>query len=179
LKGFALPRTQAPAVALHRADLQRALRQAFPAQLFHLGKTFESFQLLSHEEQNEQVAARFADGSSVNCDLLIGSDGLHSRVREQLLQDGQPVYRGYTVWRGITPRTPAALPTQTAIEVYGRGQRFGIGPVGLGRTGWWATANEGEHATGETSSERRAKLLDLFAGWYAPILEHPAKSCLR
>jgi 2-polyprenyl-6-methoxyphenol hydroxylase-like FAD-dependent oxidoreductase len=180
LKEFALPRTDAPAVALHRADLQNALRGAFPAHLFHLGKTFESFELLP---KGEGVVARFADGSSVTCELLIGADGLHSRVREQILRDGQPVYRGYTVWRGITPQTPAALPPLMAIEVYGRGQRFGIGPVGLGRTGWWATANEDEHAKAETAAERQAKLLDLFAGWYAPIREliegTPATTILR
>lgn len=179
LKHFKLPQTPAPAVALHRADLQHVLQRAIPGQLLHLGSHFEGFEQFPQEKR---IAARFADGSLVECELLIGADGLHSRTREQLLGDGQPVYRGYTVWRGITERTPDALPPLTAMELYGRGQRFGIGPVGAGRTGWWATVNEDERAA-DTMAERQRKLLDHFADWYAPVREliegTPARAILR
>ena len=98
-------------------------------------------------EEGEEVRARFEDGTEVGCDVLVGADGLHSRVRARLLEDGEPIYRGYTVWRGVARLEHAALQTGTASEIYGRGQRFGVGPVGLGRTGWWATANEPLAAT--------------------------------
>jgi 2-polyprenyl-6-methoxyphenol hydroxylase-like FAD-dependent oxidoreductase len=165
LSHFQLPDTGAPAVALHRADLQHALVHALPEQLVHLDKTF-----LSYQPEQDRIRADFMDGTAIACDVLIGADGLHSRTRAQALKDGAPVYRGYTVWRGITANTPASLTPSMAIEVYGRGQRFGIGPVGLGRTGWWATANEFETAE-ESPHIRQQKLLDLFAGWYAPIIE--------
>jgi 2-polyprenyl-6-methoxyphenol hydroxylase-like FAD-dependent oxidoreductase len=165
LSHFKLPDTDAPAVALHRADLQNALLHALPAQLVHLGKTF-----LSYQTEPDGIRADFMDGTSITCQVLIGADGIHSKTRAQALKDGAPVYRGYTVWRGINHSTPASLLPSAAIEVYGRGQRFGIGPVGLGRTGWWATANEPE--TAEDSPDiRQQKLLDLFEGWYAPIIE--------
>jgi 2-polyprenyl-6-methoxyphenol hydroxylase-like FAD-dependent oxidoreductase len=178
LRHFNLPKTDAPAIALHRADLQHTLLQALPQKCVHLGKTFESYQRV-----RDQMRADFIDGSYITCDVLIGADGLHSRTRARALKDGQPVYRGYTVWRGITDSTPATLMPSTAIEVYGRGKRFGIGPVGLGRTGWWATANEEEESAFETPSERQRKLLDLFDGWYAPVIEliktTPTLSILR
>lgn len=162
---FAFPETGAPAVALHRADLQTALLRSLPPESVHLGKTFMGF-----EETGNEVRALFDDGSEVACDLLVGADGLHSRVRARLLGDGEPVYRGYTVWRGVARLEHAALPAGTASEIYGRGQRFGVGPVGLGRTGWWATANEPE-AAAESASEHAPKLLRLFEGWCAPVRE--------
>src|ERR1044071_401935 len=162
---FTFPETGAPAVALHRADLQGALLRALPAESVHLGKTFAGF-----DAEGEEVRARFEDGTQVVCDALVGADGLHSRVRAQLLEDGEPVYRGYTVWRGVARLEHAALETGTASEIYGEGQRFGIGPVGLGRTGWGADAHEPEAAT-ESASEHAPKLLRLFEGWCAPVRE--------
>jgi len=160
------PEHDAPAVALHRADLQHILLQAVPEKLIHLGKRFESYR-----QQGSEIQASFADNSTINCNLLIGADGLHSRAREQAFQDGSPLYRGYTLWRGIAANTPAALEPLTAIELFGRGQRFGIGPIGHGRTGWWATKNEPPGAAAEDASEHQSKLLKLFRDWHAPVIE--------
>src|SRR5215207_6507992 len=162
---FTFPETDAPAVALHRADLQGALLRSLPAGSVHLGKTFAGFDV-----EGEEVRARFEDGTGAACDVLVGADGLHSRVRAQLLGDGEPLYRGYTVWRGVARLEHAALPAGTASEIYGAGQRFGVGPVGLGRTGWWATANE-PLAAAESAAEHAPKLLRLFDGWCAPVCE--------
>jgi 2-polyprenyl-6-methoxyphenol hydroxylase-like FAD-dependent oxidoreductase len=174
---FAFPETGAPAVALHRADLQGSLLRALPQGSVHLGKTFAGF-----AEEGGEVRARFEDGTEAACDVLVGADGLHSRVRAQLLRDGEPVYRGYTVWRGVARLEHAALAAGTASEIYGEGRRFGVGPVGLGRTGWWATANEPE-AAAESASEHAPKLSRLFEGWCAPVCElieaTPAETILR
>ncbi|HEX6715507.1 MAG TPA: FAD-dependent monooxygenase [Pyrinomonadaceae bacterium] len=147
---------KSPAVALHRADLQSTLLHALPATSIHLGHT-----LVDQTQQGDKMIVTFANGQTIEADFLIGADGIHSRVRSQFLNDGDPLHRGYTVWRGISPDIPSAIPPGTAIELHGRGKRFGLGPVGLGRLGWWATAN-----TDDTD-----QLTDLFAGWYAPVIE--------
>ena len=163
---FRFPRTGAPAVALRRADLQTALVGALSGGRLRLGKTF-----LKCEEEGNEVRVFFADGGEVVCDLLVGADGLHSRVRAQLLGGcGEPVYRGYNVWRGVARLEHAALQEGTALEVYGRGRRFGVGPLGLGHTGWWATANEPEE-TPEAPAEHAQKLSRLFDGWPSPVPE--------
>jgi 2-polyprenyl-6-methoxyphenol hydroxylase-like FAD-dependent oxidoreductase len=107
------------------------------------------------------VIATFSNGHTVETDFLIGADGIHSRVRARVIDDGDPIDRGYTIWRGICPTTPSAIQPGTAIELHGRGKRFGIGPVGLGRVGWWTTINR--PGTDDLS--------ELFAGWYRPVLE--------
>ncbi|HEX5601689.1 MAG TPA: FAD-dependent monooxygenase [Pyrinomonadaceae bacterium] len=159
--GFLLNRVsiaddKSPALALHRADLQRTLRQALPQSTIHLGHT-----LVAYRQQGDKMIATFANGNSVESDFLIGADGVHSRVRAQFINDGEPLNRGYTIWRGTSPITPAAIPPGVGMELYGRGKRFGIGPVGLGRTGWWAAAN----------ADKTDQVTDLFAGWYAPVME--------
>jgi len=145
-----------PAVALHRSDLQNTLLHALPELSIHLGHT-----LVEQQQRGEKMIATFANGHAVEADFLIGADGIHSRMRSQFINDGDPIYRRYTIWRGTSPRTPAAIPPGTGIELYGRGKRFGIGPVGGGRTGWWASGN----------TDLGDKLHDLFAGWYAPVVE--------
>ena len=169
--------TNAPAVALHRAELLSVLLGALPANSIHLGRVF-----LGWHQERDVVSARFADGSSIECDLLIGADGLHSRVRTQLLDDGPPSPRSYTSWRGIADSSPVGTVPGTAVEIYGRGKRFGIGPVGQGRIGWWATVNDlvgekkrrrdGAGATVvEASHGSPRELLRLFEGWCEPVLE--------
>ena len=144
------------AVALHRADLQATLLHSLPEESIHLDHSF-----VSYKQQGDKMIATFANGDSVAADFLIGADGIHSDVRAQLIGDGEPVDRGYTVWRGISPTIPSLIPPATAVEIHGCGKRFGIGPVGLKRIGWWAAANAAD--TDDLSS--------LFAGWYRPVLE--------
>jgi 2-polyprenyl-6-methoxyphenol hydroxylase-like FAD-dependent oxidoreductase len=180
-----LPKTDAPAVALHRADLQQILLHALPQDSIHLGHVFASW-----EELPDRMVAHLRDRASFECDVLIGADGLHSHARAQLLNDGPPIDRGYLTWRGVMPYTPQSLTPATAIEIHGHGQRFGIGPVGLGRVGWWATANKtvdctlgqqinGAHISSDAQqfiqtqdgSTIRSELLRLFDGWCEPVLE--------
>jgi 2-polyprenyl-6-methoxyphenol hydroxylase-like FAD-dependent oxidoreductase len=156
------------AVALHRADLQSTLLHSLPEDSIHLDHAF-----LSYKQQGDKLIATFANGNSVAADFLIGADGIHSDVRLQFINDGEPVYRGYTVWRGISPIVPNSIPPATAIELHGCGKRFGLGPVGTGRLGWWATANTAEHDD----------LPSIFEGWYQPVVElieaTPKKSILK
>jgi len=145
-----------PSVALHRADLQHVLLQALPFSSIHLGHT-----LVNYQPRSDRIVATFSKGQTIDAEFLIAADGVHSRVRAQFINDGDPIERGYTIWRGISPATPSAIPPGTALELYGRGKRFGIGPIGLGRTGWWATVN----------NSNTNDLSKLFAGWYPPVLE--------
>lgn len=125
-RGFLINRVSIPkSVALHRADLQSTLLHALPANWIKLNHS-----LVNYDQRNHSVVARFTNGEEIEADFLIGADGVHSDVRSQLLGDGPPSYRGYTVWRGIASVAPDSNAANTAIEMHGRGQRFGIGPVG-------------------------------------------------
>ena len=153
------------AVALHRADLQSVLLHAVQTTDIHLNHS-----LLSYDQHNDKVIAQFTNGHSTEADFLIGADGIHSDVRAQLLKDDQPIYRGYTVWRGISSATPDPLPPAAAIEIHGRGRRFGIGPVGGARIGWWASSNSTTQHHPPTE-DAQDELLHLFKDWYRPAVQ--------
>ena len=87
------------------------LRRAFPAARYHGGK-----ELVVVEEREGSVAARFADGSVVEGDLLIGADGLRSTVRAQFLPAATPVYVGYAAWRALVPEH--AIPPDLHAQVF-------------------------------------------------------------
>ena len=192
LNRFRLPQTDEPAVALHRADLQRLLEEALPPDSLRLGHVFERF-----EEHSAGMVAHFTDGTTTACDVLIGADGLHSRTRTQLLADGEPSDSGYIAWRGIAPYAPKSLPPSSAIEIHGQGQRFGIGPLGFGKVGWWCSVNKSRetlalnngravapHADSpEVHPTAREHLAQLFNGWCEPVVEliqmTPAASLIR
>ena len=83
--------------------------------------------------------AFLADGSSVEGDLLIGADGLHSVIRAQLFGPREPRYAGYVAWRAITEFEHGRLTPGISL---GRGSQFGQVPLKeINRVYWFATRN--------------------------------------
>jgi 2-polyprenyl-6-methoxyphenol hydroxylase-like FAD-dependent oxidoreductase len=153
----------APSVLIHRAALHSALAQALPAGAVTTGATAQDF-----VDEGDRVRVSFAGPGEVQGAALVGADGLRSAVRRRLLDDGEPVYRGYPVWRGVVEDAGGFPGTDELTESLGAGLRFGIVPIGGGRVAWWATANEAE-GSDDGAEGPRAKLLRLFRGWHAPI----------
>jgi 2-polyprenyl-6-methoxyphenol hydroxylase-like FAD-dependent oxidoreductase len=83
-------------IAMSWDRLYRMLREVFPDDHYHAGRTIEGF-----DQSPDGVAVYLADGSIERADWLIGADGLRSTVRRQLLPDLEPVYAGYAAWRGL------------------------------------------------------------------------------
>jgi salicylate hydroxylase len=91
----------APYTQMHRADLHDILAaraRAFDPEVVRLNRRVTSF-----AEHADSVELHFEDGASARGDLLIGADGLKSRVRGQLVGDGQAVYAGDVAWRIVVP----------------------------------------------------------------------------
>ena len=122
----------APFVCIHRATLQAVLLEAAGREGVHTGCECVGFE--------EGPVLRLRDGRRIEGAVIVGADGLHSRIREQLLGDGEPLYAGYMAWRAATPENFVPRPTTTS-ETWGRGHRFGIVPLDHGRVYWYATAN--------------------------------------
>lgn len=101
----------APFLVIHRGDLQKVLRQRAektPDIEFRLGH-----ELVDLRETESNVAGIFETASGgmerITADLLIGADGLWSRVRplSGLPQPSSP--QGKTAWRGLIPREAAPI----------------------------------------------------------------------
>lgn len=151
-----------PTVVIHRAEFLAALRDQVQPDTICLDKQFVGF-----EQDEVGVTACFADGERIRGSVLIGADGIHSRVRQQLFpQHSQPYYVGYTAWRGVATGVHSSL----MGELWGCGMRFGIVPLTQGRVYWFATRNTPENAA-EHPQGRQKELLELFQGWHPSVIE--------
>jgi 2-polyprenyl-6-methoxyphenol hydroxylase-like FAD-dependent oxidoreductase len=156
-------RMSMPSLCIHRADLLALLVSLVPSDCVHLGKRFE----MMHESA-DCVTVRFEDGSEAVGDVLVGADGLFSKVRTALFGRRQPTYRGCHAWRGLAD-AELDLGT-TVIEFWGAGRRFGVEPLGPGRVFWYATENAPEGTIGDRQSWK-PRLGRLFADWDERVLD--------
>ncbi len=103
-------------------------------------------------------------------DAVIGADGIRSRVRSELFGHSDPIYRGYTVWRGVVRYDGGAILPGANSETWGAGKRFGILNVGEGKFTWYATVNvPPDHLDGPGG--RKRELQEAFLGWHEPIAD--------
>jgi salicylate hydroxylase len=93
----------APYYHFHRADLANLLAAALPSDRLHVGH-----KLVDLEQKGERVIARFENGASAESDLLIGADGIHSRVRDVVFGPEKARFTGCVAWRGLVPAEKVA-----------------------------------------------------------------------
>jgi 6-hydroxynicotinate 3-monooxygenase len=86
----------APYLLGHRADLHAALLSRVPTAAIVLDK-----RLTDLGQSETGVTMKFADGTSAAADILIATDGLHSRVREILFGPEQPRFSGNVAYRAV------------------------------------------------------------------------------
>ena len=130
----ALVRYGAPYATVHRADLQALLLQAVQAcgsAQLQLGQAITGF-----EQDAARACLHHADGRQTQGGLLVGADGLSSRVRQQLLGDGPPRPTRHLAYRALLPQAalPAALRCQDLVVWLGVGLHVVQYPV---RGGDW------------------------------------------
>jgi 2-polyprenyl-6-methoxyphenol hydroxylase-like FAD-dependent oxidoreductase len=112
------------------------------------------------------VRARLANGATIDADLLVGADGLHSAIRRAMRGPETPRYSGYTSWRALADDVDLADPDRFT-ESWGAGERFGIVPLRDRAVYWFAVADApaGERGRGDV----KAALQQRFGGWHDPI----------
>jgi 2-polyprenyl-6-methoxyphenol hydroxylase-like FAD-dependent oxidoreductase len=156
------PKSDYPVICIHRANLHKILLTDINAHL-HINSGVKKLINLD----NGQVEILLKNGKSSVFDAVIGADGIHSIVRKHIINDGDPIFRGYNIWRGVVKTN---FDIGYASETYGKGKRVGIVPIKDGVYGWWATYNEGFLKDDEPEGTKQ-KLKRLFGNWHYPIPE--------
>ena len=125
------------------------------------------------EQDADGVTLDLADGTRARGDALIGADGIHSRVRQELFGPDDPAFSGLIAWRGVIPM--AALPPHLARPVgtnwVGPGRHVVHYPLRRGelmnfvgiveRADWQVESWTAQGTTAELAAD--------FAGWHADV----------
>jgi salicylate hydroxylase len=91
-----------PYFMLHRADLLDVLATAVRKEkpdAIHLNA-----RCVDYRQDSDGVSLTLQDGTVIRGDVLIGADGIHSKVRETLFGTDQPRFTGTIAWRGLIRR---------------------------------------------------------------------------
>lgn len=159
-------RAGTPSVTISRGALQGALaaaarRAGVP---FRYGK-----RLVDYQSAGDSVTVHFADGGEVRTDLLVGADGIHSRVRQLMSPEAPaPSYTGLLNFGGIVGNSGLAPTPDTMRMIWGQRAFFGYTVRPSGEAWWFANiGRQHEPARGVMAEmpaeDWRGTLVELFA----------------
>jgi 2-polyprenyl-6-methoxyphenol hydroxylase-like FAD-dependent oxidoreductase len=151
--------------AIMRPVLADILAKATRAAGVHvrLGCTFSQI-----EQRDDQVDVTFTDGAFGRYDLVVGADGLYSKVREAVFPDApKPRYSGQGVWRAVVPR-PADIVCATMW--LGQKVKAGVNPVSQEQMYLFVTEDRPANEHIDPAAWPRL-LSDLLAPFGVPLLQ--------
>ena len=104
----------APYLGIHRAEFQRVLAGACPPGMIRLGHEVSSV-----IDQGDHVEIALANGDTATASVVVGADGVHSRLRSFVEPAARPVYTGTSGFRGLVPTADLpSLPDPRAIQFW-------------------------------------------------------------
>jgi 2-polyprenyl-6-methoxyphenol hydroxylase-like FAD-dependent oxidoreductase len=162
---------------VHRADLLDVLAAALPPDIARLGKRCVSAESGPGSAGTGPAVARFADGTEVEADVIIGADGIHSAVRTALFGPDAPRFTGKICYRSVIPaaKVRASALTDVAAD---NGQWLGPhGTIVLYPLRGEELVNVVNHYDDDSYRHEswvtecsRDEVLQRYAGWHESLL---------
>ncbi len=160
-----------PQFSIHRGELQMILfegaKRMLGADRIHFGQRLAGF-----AQQGTKVQVQFGT-RTVEADLLIGADGIHSAVRAQFYpKEGPPKWQGILMWRGVTVGKPY-LGGASMVQAGHHTQKFVCYPIsrahaerGEALINWICDLYQGPHAAPPREDWNKPGRLDDFLPRY-------------
>lgn len=120
-------------LAIRRTDMVDLMHTQLESSALQLNSTLREFRA-----ERAGVTAVFTDGREVSGPVLVGADGLQSRVRAHLHGLAPARHPGYAHWSGIA-ESDCGTPVHTFRVMHGNAARFAFFQLGDGRVCWWCT----------------------------------------
>ncbi|MBM3407534.1 MAG: monooxygenase [Betaproteobacteria bacterium] len=160
-----------PYFTVYRPDLLEVLASAVRAlkpDAIHLGQKIADF-----EQDGHSVELLLESGERVTGAVLVGADGVHSRVRQGLFGADRAQFSGVVAWRAVVPmeRLPAHMARMVGSNWVGPGGHIVHYPLRSGRLMNFVGALERTDWQVESWSHRGScdELAQDFDGWHKDI----------
>ena len=179
-----------PQFSIHRGRLQSVIHQAVVERLGE-GAIRTGSRLGAFTQDEGGVNAYFFDRSGAHVhtargDILIGADGIHSKVRQTLFpEEGPPCWNGHMLWRGAAD-WPVFLTGRSMIIAGGLNAKAVIYPIAEGSspasrlTNWAVMVRIGDGAAppprreGWSNPGRREELMPYATSFSIPQVDFTA-----
>lgn len=150
---------------ISRMTLQQILARAVGSEIIE-----NSSNVVDYKDDGKKVAVILGDGREYEGDLLVGADGIWSKVRRKLFGLKEATYSDYTCYTGIAEFVPPDIENVGYRVFLGYKQYFVSSDVGGGRMQWYAFHNE-PAGNDDPPSCRKKRLLELFGSWCEEVVD--------
>ncbi|XP_058186663.1 zeaxanthin epoxidase, chloroplastic isoform X2 [Rhododendron vialii] len=150
---------------ISRMTLQQILAQAVGEDII-----MNDSNVVNFEDHGDKVTVTLENGQQYDGDLLVGADGIWSKVRKNLFGPKEATYSGYTCYTGIADFVPADIGSVGYRVFLGHKQYFVSSDVGGGKMQWYAFHNEAPGGV-DAPNGKRERLLKIFEGWCDNVID--------
>lgn len=121
LGGESVERYGYPYFTIYRADLHKVLSEA--VMRIDSNAIELNAKVVRLEQDDNGVTVTLANGKTHRADILVGADGVHSKVRSSLFGEDKATFSGSLAWRGVIPaeRLPEHLRAPYGVNWVGPG----------------------------------------------------------
>jgi 2-polyprenyl-6-methoxyphenol hydroxylase-like FAD-dependent oxidoreductase len=152
-------------VSIRRSRLHEVLASRLDPKTIHLGR-----RCIGYVDHDVRIGLQFDDGSIAEADLVIGADGVHSAVRQQMRPDIRTRYAGQTCFLGLAALQLSEADRGMCRETWGAGIRFGYSAVAEDIVYWFAPVNSNRRHRDDPASALQ-KLKSELSDFPRPIPE--------
>jgi salicylate hydroxylase len=116
-------------LGMYRPDLVAELAAGLPRGVLHTGHRCVAF-----NQDDRYAVVTFDNGVSVEADVVIAADGIHSTLQRYVVEPRPPVFSGVVAYRGVMPaaRVPGWPWPNALVNWVGQGKHFLVFPVRAG-----------------------------------------------
>ncbi|GKU92856.1 hypothetical protein SLEP1_g6526 [Rubroshorea leprosula] len=131
---------------------------------------FNKSYVVGFEDHGHKVTVMLENGKQYEGDLLVGADGIQSKVRQSLFGPQEAVYLGYTCYSGIADFVPADIESVGFRVLLGHKQYFVSSDVVAGKMQWYAFHKEPPGGV-DSPHGKKERLLKIFEGWCDYVID--------
>lgn len=121
-------------------------------------------------QDSDKVTVILEDGQHYDGDVLVGADGIWSKVRSKLFGQEEAKYSDYTCYSGLANFVPPYIDTIGYRVFLGLNQYFVASDVGNGKMQWYGFHKEPPNNTDPPGGKKK-RLLNLYGHWCKEVVE--------